>query len=323
MHQIASESLEPPVVTTLGLLASPLTQEILDLLLPHGEKEVQLRFGDIAVAAYGAGDELSDCLFGLEAAGLVKRINDRYELREAGTELLELRALLHDWIWSGPIAARATTTRLGATYLAEELRGVWAGDILVSLAIRPATRRELLLTSVGYSESSLKRLLRAGRKADIIKRGVDGSELRRYGLTRHGMGLARLIAGILRFERRHLAHIAKPADDRLLLAGLMIVAQTLELPGVRDRELAFEVVDEDGEYVVGVRASYRDGKVRRFKPSPRLDDIAWIRGAPDAWYDLVVDGDTARMLAQGAGATRALGQIHRSIKKASRPEPNT
>lgn len=314
----AADELESPIGATLGLLASPFNVALLELLPPvasdgAGFEEI------VSSLAPGSAVKVAEHLRELESLGIVDRGGRGHSQTAAGLELIAVLAVLRDWAWSGPARAEPVLTLLGSTNLAEGLRGVWATDMLVELVLSPATTGELVTRLPGRSESSVKRLLSLGYEAGIIERGVDPLDRRRYGLTRHGMGLIRPLAAILRFERRHLADHVEAPGPRLFRAGMAVVAELTDPPGDGDREMLFEVFDAEGREIAVEHARYREGRLRRHTPSTHFEHIPWIRGTPEAWYDLIVDRDFGAMLARGKGAKRTLQRIGPAIKRASRP----
>lgn len=251
----------------------------------------------------------------LESLALVDRTEGTVRRTAAIEDLIAIRTALFEWSWDGRQTANDSAEIPAAPPLAYLVHRIWATDILVHLALHPASPKQVGQVLPGYSLSTIKRYLHGANKANLLGKGLDGNRRSQYSLTRFGLLLIRPLCCALRFEQRHLSDFTLPPSAETLRAGLAVVARLLQLESGQDRDILFEVSNDVGEPIVVLLALYRDGVLAGIEPAEHDDGPLCIRGSASAWYDLIVDGDLGGMLAINRGATTVLRQIPREFRR--------
>lgn len=302
-----------PCELTLMLLSSPSKLGIIEAL--PGPDEPGITFGALLLARMGGPrPALSGDLAGLETLGLVTHTEGGLRCTRAVEDLALVRASLIEWSLGGRLMESERTRIPAAPALASAVRKIWTTDILVHLAIRPSSPKQVLEALPVFGLSTIKRYLYDGRGAGLLDKGVRGNRPSQYSLTRFGLLLIRPLCCALRFEERHLAEFTLPPSTQTLRAGMAVVAQLLRLAPGEDRVILFEVIDEEGEPIVIKHAVYRDGAFVSARLSFHDDALICIRGTRQAWYDLIIDGEIGGMQAINRGATTILRQVRREFR---------
>lgn len=303
----------PAATLALALLTSRAKLALIDSLPGPAAAGIPVR--EVLPPSVLAGQEnLRREAAELECLGLIERVEDSLRRTVATADLILIRTLLQKWGWA-TLPSGLDSGELPATpSLAAMLHQIWAAEILVRLAIQPAGVGDLTAALAGPSLSTVKRHVAAAQDAGLLTKGMSPGQGRRsYSLTRRACLLIRPLCAALRFEERHIGDIALPPTTEVLRAGMAVVAQLLTPGSGPDRDILFEVLDDEGRPLVIKRASYRDGRLVRVAPSPHFSDLPCIAGTVSAWYDLVIDGNPGGMLASNRGAKTALRQLRRDL----------
>lgn len=300
---------------TLSLLASPAKMALIEAL-PDAASPGCSEGSLLPTSVLAADTDVVQEVLELERLGLITRHDDRLRRGFGSEELLLAHGLLHEWAWGGKVPQPESESVPAGPSLAALVGKVWATDILVLMALGPATPSELAEMLPGYSLSTIKRYLRIGVKARMVERGRGEDGRRRsYSLTRRGMRLIRPLSAGLRLEERYLRRFAQPPSNEVLRAGMAVIARMLEFePGV-NREVIFEIVDEDKAPLATKCGRYRNGRLVDVSPWVHDGKLPCVRGTLAAWYDLIIDKQLGGMEAMGRGAKTVLRQIPRELRR--------
>ena len=297
---------------TLELLASPVTHKIINVLPETGESGIP-KANLVAVGpARARVDRLAE-IARLERFGLVACDGSTVRGTPATVDLMEAWNLLLGWGRIGWLREVLRPESEDELRLALEVHRLWAGEILVQLAIKPSGVKELTDRLNGPSLSTVKRLVKLAHEAELLEKRLTPSGSAGYHLTRLGCLLVRPMSAVFRSEEGIPGYVTLPPSMDVFRAGLAVAAQLLTLPAGKDRDILFEVLDDRERPMIVKRARFREGALAELTPSPHTASLPCVAGTVDAWLSLFIKRDAAGMMAFNPGAKGALRQLRRDL----------
>jgi len=233
------------------------------------------------------------------------------ELSRAGRDLLFVAAEVDAWLRlapRGPIDPGSEAARVAVKGLA----GGWSSTLMRALANRSFTLTELaeLIPDVSYPalERRVALMRRNGQIEPVEKKGR-GTPYRVTDWLRHS--IAPLCAAG-RWERWHLAGGGPPVTDVEVEASFLLALPLAPLPPFATGACMLAAPTDPAEphsgdrRLAGVSVEVARGKVVTAAPEIDAEPATWVVGAPDAWFDFVIDGRFGDLRIGGANPQLAL-----------------
>jgi DNA-binding HxlR family transcriptional regulator len=240
----------------------------------------------------------------------------KYELTDAGGELLDVVEVLACWLTESSDANRAFGGNFPKAAIGALAEG-WSATLLRALAVKPLSVADLDSIIAGFNYPSLERRIAAMRHVGQVEaRSANGRETP-YAVTPWlRRGVAPLLAAI-RWERLHLDGGASPVTGLDVETIFLLAAPLLKLAPEHGGSCRLSVeLGGDGEVrLAGALAVVKDGTVASC--TSRLDGgaDAWASGGPGAWLRALIDGDDTSLELGGDGrlAREMVGGMHRAL----------
>jgi DNA-binding HxlR family transcriptional regulator len=214
-----------------------------------------------------------------------------YELGPAGTELLELRNLLRDWLADSPQGPLALGSTAAKSVVKALVQG-WDSKIIRAIAPRPRSLTDLnsLITSLNYP--SLERRFSALRSCGLIEPHPREERGTPYGPSAWLRRACGPLAAAAHWERQHAA--AEIEGQRFdFEAVFLLVALGRSLSGGTSGRcrLGVELRNGSGEVALaGVQLQVVEGQVLSCVGRPEGEADASASGSSVAWVHALVSG---------------------------------
>lgn len=280
--------------TALSLLAAPLNVHLLQALEGGPLPLIELR------RAVGSPPQSTMRVYSrtLVDLGILERQRHatypgsvEYASTESGRALLELGAVLEDWLSEapyGPVALGTTASKSATKALVEG----WSTNIIRALAAKPLSLTDLNRLIPRISYPSLERRLGALRLADLVEPVPGNGRGTPYRVTGWLRRAIVPLAAAASWERRHLADA--PPVGRLDVESLFLLA--VPLVDLRDGlygrcRLAVEIAGGSSPVFAGVMILIEDGRI--VSCSSRLEGKAdgWISSSAAGWMQRIGGGE--------------------------------
>jgi len=227
------------------------------------------------------------------------------ELTPAGEEMLLVADAVEAWLAlcpDGPIALEAEQ----AKGVVKALSGGWSSTLMRALANRPFTLTELdgLIPHISYP--SLERRIswmRSTKQIEAVEKEGRGTPYVVTNWLRHAIAPLS-VAG--RCERRHLEDASGPITEIEVEASFMLATPLAPLPGYAEGTCMLAVQtepsepSEENDGLAGVIVEIKRGRVVSCAPQVTKEPETWAIGTPDAWLDVVIDGQIEDLRIGGA-----------------------
>jgi DNA-binding HxlR family transcriptional regulator len=214
-----------------------------------------------------------------------------YELRQAGTELLEVRDLLRDWLADAPQEPTALSSAVARSVVKALVQG-WDSKIIRAIAARPRSLTDLngLITSLNYP--SLERRFSALRACGLIEPRPGEGRGTPYGPSAWLRRACGPLAAAAHWERRHAVDevdgLRFDFEAVFLLAAL---GRSLSEEVSGRCRLGVELRNGSGEVAMaGVQLRVVEGQVLSCMGRPEGEADASASGSSVAWVQALVSG---------------------------------
>jgi DNA-binding HxlR family transcriptional regulator len=244
----------------------------------------------------GALENTGDALYAVE-----------HRLTPAGEEMLFVADVLEEWLRrapEGPIPPNSKAARSAVRSLTEG----WSSTVVPALASQPHSLRELddLLPEV--EAPTLARQLTKLRSSRQVARPRGEGRTTPYEVTEWLRRAIAPLAAAGRCERRHLKSVTAPITRVEVEAAFLLTLPLVSLPATAHGSCALAAHTGAAVPFGGGREDTRAGvtvELDRGRVVACAAEVAdcppsWGLGAPEAWLDAVIDGDTESLRFGGA-----------------------
>jgi DNA-binding HxlR family transcriptional regulator len=216
-----------------------------------------------------------------------------YQLGPAGPELLDVAAVLGDWLSESPrgsLELGEHATKGAVTALVEG----WGTHMLRALAARPLALTELDDLISGVSYPSLERRLAAMRMAGLVEAVPGRGRGTPYAVTEWSRQAVGPITATARWEQRHLREEARPLTKHDAEAAFLLAVPMLRLPADLSGacRLSMEVQNGKGPMLAGVLVDVEEGRIASCGSRLEGKAAAWASGSAPAWLRAVITHET-------------------------------
>ena len=249
-----------------------------------------------------------------------------YELGPAGPDLVEVAAVLGDWLADspqGPMILGENGAKGAITALVEG----WGTHMLRALAARPLSLTELDDLISGVSYPSLERRLGAMRLAGLIEPVRGRGRGTPYAVTEWARLAVGPITAAARWEQRHLNGQARPLTKHDAEAAFLLAVPMLRLPADLSGacRLSMEVQNGQGPTLAGVLVDVEEGRIASCGSRLEGRAAAWASGSAPAWLRAVIARETESLEVGGdlQLARSFLDDLHGALFQAPVPAPGS
>lgn len=303
---------------SLSLLRTPLNASALRALAdgPQSFVELQARCGSAgSTLRTRVRDLLTDNLVAPSNAGF-SASSARFELTEAGEDLLFVADVLERWLDESPTGSRPLGGE-GAKAAVGALIEAWSATLLRALAVKSLSISELDGLIQGFNYPSLERRVTAMRLAGQVEASAINGRETPYAVTGWlRRGVAPLLAGIS-WERSYVpgevAAVAGIDVEAMFLLALPLVDLDEELSG--ECRLVVELPAGDRQRLAGVLVALQGGSIASCTSRLDLGADAWASGSVGAWCRALIDHDLDSLELGGDGrlARATVDGLHRAL----------
>jgi DNA-binding HxlR family transcriptional regulator len=224
----------------------------------------------------------------------------KYRITPAGESLLEVAALLQEWLGEAP-AGPILLDSISGKSATKALVGGWSSSIMRALAARPISLTELNMLISGISYPSLERKVSAMRNAKLVERRTGHKRATPYGVTdwlrRAITPLTAAIAWEMRFLREQMAPITRIDVEAIFLLAIPLISLGPEVSG--KCRLAVDVRGGPAPSYAGVLVCLEEGKVVSCSSNLEGHVQASASGLPAAWMRQMNGGPRGQLEVSG------------------------
>lgn len=236
------------------------------------------------------------------------------ELTAAGEDMLSVAEEVEAWLAlcpQGPIAPDGDRAREAVKALA----GGWSSTLIRALANRPFTLTELATAIPDVSYPALERRIasmRASGQIEPVRKKGRGTP---YVVTDWLRLAIAPIAAAGRWERHHLGEESPPITEIEVEAAFLLTLPLAPLPPHANGSCVLaaqtDPVEPDARdgRLAGVNVEVSAGAVVSSVAEIEGEPSTWAVGAPDTWFEMVIDGQLDDLRIGGANPQLALDLV--------------